>query len=254
MRMRVLVLGGTTEASALAGLLAHREDIDTMLSLAGRTVAPVRPPVPYRIGGFGGVAGLVQFLRDNTIDAVVDATHPFATQMSAHAVEACRESGTPLLVLGRPAWQAGTGDDWTEVDDAPAAARALGAEPRTVFLTVGRLSLPAFAAAPQHRYVIRSIDPPGGLDALPQHRLVLARGPFDLDAERALMREEGIEVVVTKNSGGAATGAKLAAARELGLPVVVIRRPASGGVREVHDPVAALAWLDDVMEAHRAPP
>ncbi|MFO1147323.1 MAG: cobalt-precorrin-6A reductase [Alsobacter sp.] len=254
MRMRVLVLGGTTEAATLAGLLAHREDIDTMLSLAGRTSAPVRPPVPYRIGGFGGVAGLVAFLRDNAIDALVDATHPFATQMSAHAVQACRESGTPLLVLGRPAWQAGAGDCWTEVANAAEAARALGTEPRTVFLTVGRLSLPAFVAAPQHRYVVRSIDRPEGLDALPSHRLVLARGPFDLAAERALMREEEVDVVVTKNSGGAATGAKLAAARELGLPVVVIRRPAASGAPEVHDPQAALAWLDTLLGAHRAPP
>jgi precorrin-6A/cobalt-precorrin-6A reductase len=254
MRMRVLVLGGTTEASALAALLAARDDIDSMVSLAGRTASPVRPPVPYRIGGFGGIEGLASFLRDHRIDAVVDATHPFATQMSAHAVAACQNCGLPLLVLGRPAWQAGEGDHWTEVEDADKAVGALGAQPRTVFLTVGRLSLPAFAAAPQHRYVVRSIDPPEGLDALPQHRLVMARGPFDLTAERALMREEGVEVVVTKNSGGAATGAKLAAARELGLPVVVIRRPASGGAPEVHDPRAALAWLDALGGAHRAPP
>jgi precorrin-6A/cobalt-precorrin-6A reductase len=241
--MRVLVLGGTTEAAALARLLAGRDDVDAMVSLAGRTQAPVRPPLPFRIGGFGGVAGLADFIRDNAIEAVVDATHPFAERIASNALSACSLTATPLLVLTRPAWQPQPGDDWEEAADAAEAARLIGAEPRRVFLTVGRLSLPAFADAPWHRYVIRSIDPPDGLDALPDHRLVLARGPFALEQERELIRAEGLQVLVTKNSGGGATAAKLVAAREAGLRVIMIRRPAGHGAEEVCTPEDALAWV-----------
>lgn len=252
--MRVLVLGGTTEASALAALLARRDDIDAMLSLAGRTAAPVRPAIPFRIGGFGGAAGLADYLHGAKVDAVVDATHPFARQMSENAARACASAAVPLLVLSRPAWAPGRGDRWTEVADAEAAADALGQKRRIVFLTVGRLSLPAFARAPHHRYIVRSIDPPERLDGLPDHRVVLARGPFDVAEECALMRQEGVEVLVTKNSGGEAAGAKLAAARQLGLPVVVIRRPPRPGAPEVYEPRAAIDWLDGLAGHHRAAP
>lgn len=241
--MRVLVLGGTTEASALATLLSAHDEIDAMLSLAGRTRAPARPPVPYRIGGFGGVAGLVDYLGAQAIDAVVDATHPFAEQISANALAACTQTGTPMLVLTRPAWEPQPGEVWQHADGADAAARLIGQAPRRVFLTVGRLSVPAFAAAPQHHYLVRSIDPPGGLDALPSHTLVLARGPFAIEDERALIRDHGIEVLVTKNSGGGATAAKLAAAREAGLGVIMIRRPPGSVAAEVHAPEDALAWI-----------
>jgi precorrin-6A/cobalt-precorrin-6A reductase len=252
--MRVLVLGGTTEASALSALIAERDDIDAMLSLAGRTSSPVRPSIPFRIGGFGGAEGLADYLRSARVEAVVDATHPFARRISENAARACAAAAVPLLVLSRPAWTAGPGDRWTDVADAAEAAGALGSVRRTVFLTVGRLGLPAFASAPQHRYVVRTIDPPDGLEALPDHRLVLARGPFDVAEECALMREEAVEVLVTKNSGGAATGAKLAAARELGLPVVVIRRPARPELAEVHEPREAIDWLDELAGGHRAAP
>jgi precorrin-6A/cobalt-precorrin-6A reductase len=249
--MRLLILGGTSEASALAAALARRSDLTAVLSLAGRTAAPEVPPIPHRIGGFGGIAGLSDYLAAERMDAVVDATHPFAAQMSRHAAEACRARGLPLAAFTRPPWHPGEGDNWIEVPDMSAAVTALGSAPRSVFLTVGRLSLPAFAEAPQHRYVIRTIDVPDGLDRLPNHRLIQARGPFDATAEEELMRREGAEVLVTKNSGGAATYGKMEAAGRLGLPVIVVQRPARPeDVPVLHDLYAVLDWI----EAHRPAP
>lgn len=238
----ILVLGGTTEAAALARLLAARPGIEAMLSLAGRTQNPAPPPIPHRIGGFGGVEGLSAFLREHQVKAMVDATHPFAEQISANAVAAALRTSVPLLALRRPAWRAEPGDNWTEVADAEAAAVALGARPRRVFLTTGRLELPAFLAAPQHFYLVRSVDAP---EELPPHaRLILARGPFAEEDELALMREEGIEVVVTKNSGGSATYGKVAAARHLGLPVILLKRPEVAEVETVATAEEALAWIE----------
>jgi precorrin-6A/cobalt-precorrin-6A reductase len=154
----ILILGGTTEAAALARLLAERPGIEAMISLAGRTRNPAAPPIAHRIGGFGGVEGLCSFLREREVTALIDATHPFAEQMSANAVEAAKLAGIALLALRRPAWRAEPGDRWTEVQDAEAAVAALGPEPRRVFLTTGRLELPAFLAAPQHFYLVRSVD------------------------------------------------------------------------------------------------
>jgi precorrin-6A/cobalt-precorrin-6A reductase len=248
--MRVLVLGGATEAAALARALADRTDIDAVLSLAGRTENPALPPIRWRIGGFGGVAGLEDYCGTERIDAVIDATHPFAAQMSRHAVAACRQLDLPLLVLTRPPWMPQAGDRWIEVDDMHAAVAALGSAPRSVFLTVGRLSLPAFAAAPQHRYVVRTIEVAGAGFDVPHKTLITAQGPFGVEDELALMRREGVEILVTKNSGGAATQAKLHAARDLGLTVVMVRRPAGDGVEEVHDVARALEWLD----VHRPAP
>jgi precorrin-6A/cobalt-precorrin-6A reductase len=249
--MRLLILGGTSEASALAAALARRSDLTAVLSLAGRTAAPEVPPIPYRIGGFGGIAGLSDYLAAERMDAVVDATHPFAAQMSRHAAEACRARGLPLAAFTRPPWHPGEGGNWMEVPDMAAAVAALGSAPRSVFLTVGRLSLPAFAEAPQHRYVIRTIDVPDGLDRLPNRRLIQARGPFDATAEEELMRRERVEVLVTKNSGGAATYGKMEAAGRLGLPVIVVQRPGRPeGVPVLHDLYAVLDWI----EAHRPAP
>ncbi len=245
--MRILILGGTSEASALARALATRSDIAATLSLAGRTQKPVAPPLPYRIGGFGGTAGLRQYLARETIEAVIDATHPFAAQMSAHAAAACEMTQVPLLAFSRPAWTRQAGDDWVEVEAIDAAVGALGEMPRTVFLTQGRLQLAAFGAAPQHSYVVRAIDPPEEIALLPKHKLILARGPFGLDEELALMRDENIEILVTKNSGGNATYAKIEAARRLGAKVVMLQRPSGQGVEETHDLERVLAWI----EAHR---
>lgn len=248
--MRVLILGGTTEATALAQRLSTRADIDAILSFAGRTERPVPPPIPFRIGGFGGVEALCEFLRTERIDAVVDATHPFAIRMSQNAREACARASVPLAMFSRPAWSCQDGDQWICVSNVEAAVRALGDAPRRVFLTHGRLHLAAFAQAPQHTYVVRTIDRPADIKALPKHRLILARGPFAKAEELRLMREEGIEIVVTKNSGGRSTYGKIEAARELNIPVVVIERPRD-------DSAAALFDIDDVLswiQAHRPSP
>lgn len=248
--MRILILGGTTQASALARALATRNDIRPILSLAGRTANPIAPPIPFRVGGFGGVDGLRAYLRANEIDALVDATHPFAVQMSRHAEEACRAEHIPSIAFTRPAWERRAGDDWISVADAHAAVAALGSAPLRVFLTQGRLELAAFAAAPQHAYLIRTIDPPEGVDILPRHRVILARGPFEFEDELTLMRSERVDMLVTKNSGGAATYPKIEAARQLGVRVIMIERPKSPDVEELHDLNKVLIWID----AHRCSP
>ncbi|MDJ1158839.1 cobalt-precorrin-6A reductase [Chelatococcus sp. SYSU_G07232] len=247
---RILVLGGTTEAGRLAAALAARREMAAILSLAGRTAEAAPSALPRRIGGFGGIEGLMRWLAAERITAVVDATHPFAARISVNAAAACAALGLPLARLTRPAWTPQPGDRWQEVADARAAALALGAAPRRVFLTVGRLTLDAFTVAPQHRYLVRTIDAPDPPPALPDLTLVTARPPFTAEAETALMREHAVEVLVTKNSGGAATAGKLAAARALGLPVVVIRRPEKPAADTFLTVEAVLAWL----EAHRPPP
>jgi precorrin-6A/cobalt-precorrin-6A reductase len=248
--MRVLILGGTSQASALARALAARSDIDATLSFAGVTQNPSAPPILFRVGGFGGAEGLRAYLEDARIDGVIDATHPYAERISANAVRACSEARVPLAILTRPAWEQRAGDRWIEVEDVGAAARALGDAPRRVFLTHGRLGLAAFAEAPRHFYLVRTIEPPPDIGRLPRHRLLLARGPFALEDEQNLMRAERIDMLVTKNSGGEATYAKIEAARALGLTVVMIRRPATASAGELTDSAAALAWLD----AHRPAP
>lgn len=248
--MRVLILGGTTEANALARRIANRADVQPVLSLAGRTKNPAPPPIPFRVGGFGGIEGLKTYLTSQQIDAVIDATHPFAAQMSRHAITACRDLGLPIAALTRPPWQPQPGDRWTNVADMPAAAAALGDNPRKVFLTVGALQLAEFADASHHHYVVRTIDPPAAIGRLPSHRLILARGPFSLDDELALMRAEHIDTLVTKNSGGTATAAKLAAARILNIEVIIVDRPASEACPAFGTPDEILDWLD----THRPAP
>jgi precorrin-6A/cobalt-precorrin-6A reductase len=248
--MRLLILGGTTEASALARSISERRDLDPILSFAGRTRGPVAPPIPFRIGGFGGIEGLKDYLAQRDMNAVLDATHPFAVQMSRHAVAACRDLGLPLAQFSRPEWRSQHGDRWLGVPDMASAAHALGFAGRRIFLTVGRLGLAEFAAAPQHHYIIRTIDPSDAIAALPSHRLLRARGPFTVADEIDLMRREQVEVLVTKNSGGAATEPKLAAARALGIEVVMIERPPAETATTFYVLEAALAWIED----HRPPP
>ncbi len=240
---RLLILGGTTEATALARALAVNEAFAPILSLAGRTRAPLASPVPVRVGGFGGAEGLARYLADERVDRLIDATHPFAARISANAALAADRAGVPILAIRRPAWEAGEGDRWIEVADMAGAAAALGATPKTVFLTIGRQEVSTFATAPHHAYVVRTIEPLD--DALPVPRLtaIAARGPFDAEAEVALMREAGIEVVVSKNAGGDATQGKILAARRLGMPVVMVRRPVKPEVPSVPDTEGALAWL-----------
>jgi precorrin-6A/cobalt-precorrin-6A reductase len=225
MAMRVLVLGGSAEASELAACLATEPAFNPTLSLAGRTRHPITPPIPYRIGGFGGSEGLAAYLMKEKVDFLVDATHPFAEQISANAVIAARQTGTPLIVFTRSPWTPQEGDRWTECADFSAAAKALGTTPLRVLLTIGRLQLGAFESAPQHDYVIRTIDPPELLPNLPRKSFLFARGPFTLADEIRLMVEEKIDVLVSKNSGGDAARAKLDAARALNLKVILVRRP-----------------------------
>lgn len=248
--MRVLILGGTGEARALATRIGGDARLDVLLSLAGRTAAPARLPVPTRTGGFGGAEGLAQFLTEGRFDALVDATHPFAAQISAHAVAAARESGVPLGTLVRPPWIEKPGDRWIDVADMAAAAEALGTAPRRVFLTVGRLELGAFAAAPQHTYIARTIDPPRDVALPPDLTLVQARPPFDAEAEARFIAEQRIDVLVSKNSGSAETYGKIAAARQLGLPVVMVARPAKPAGLVLHGPEAAALWLEDLAARH----
>ncbi|QUJ76336.1 cobalt-precorrin-6A reductase [Sulfitobacter albidus] len=222
--MRVLLLGGTTEASALARAL-HSAGIDTVFSYAGRTKAPVAQPVTTRVGGFGGADGLREYITAKQITNVVDATHPFAARMSWNAHAACAAVDVPLVRFERPAWSPVDGDDWQNVSDLNAACAALPQSPARVFLAIGRMHLHAFAAAPQHRYLLRLVDPPDGALPLPQTDLIIARGPFDLAGDTALMRVHGITHVVAKNAGGTGARAKIDAARAVGAKVIMVDRP-----------------------------
>jgi precorrin-6A/cobalt-precorrin-6A reductase len=240
--MRVLLLGGTTEAGTLARALAGA-GVAAVYSYAGRTDAPLAQPLPVRVGGFGGVDGLRAYLAAEAISHVVDATHPFAAQMSRHAVLACASADLPLIALERAPWTPGPGDRWTAVPDVAGAVEALGRPPRRVFLAIGRQALDAFAAAPQHRYLLRLVDPPAGPLPLPQADAVIARGPFTEAGDRALMQAHGIDIVVAKNAGGDGAAAKLAAARALGLPVVMIDRPVLPDRPVARDVAGVMAWL-----------
>lgn len=239
----VLLLGGTTEASALARLLAA-QGIAVTLSYAGRTENPREQPVPVRVGGFGGVAGLATYLRDHTITHLVDATHPFAATMSAHAVEAAKLAGVHHIALTRPPWEPAPDDRWTRVADIEGAVAALAGPTRRVMLALGRMHVEAFVAQPQHHYLLRFVDAPRLPPALSRHGLIVDRGPFTPDGDRALMQAHAIDLVVCKNAGGRGAEAKLIAARELGLPVLMIDRPSTPGRTEVYHPEDVLAWLD----------
>ncbi|WP_149263182.1 cobalt-precorrin-6A reductase [Actinomadura sp. K4S16] len=240
---RVLILGGTAEARALAARLTgpRQDGVHVVSSLAGRVSDPRLPAGEVHIGGFGGAEGLAAWLREHRIDRLVDATHPFAERMSASAAHASRLTGVPLLALRRPGWDEEDGDDWRRVPSLPDAAAALPAGARA-FLTTGRRSLPVFAARTDAWFLARSVDPPE--PPVPSNvHVLLARGPYTVDGERALIREHRLDVLVTKDSGGAMTRAKLTAAREAGLPVVMVDRPAlPAGVRSTADAAAAAAW------------
>ncbi|MFF2363005.1 cobalt-precorrin-6A reductase [Streptomyces sp. NPDC058122] len=244
--MHVLILGGTTEARRLAENLAagRREDLRVTSSLAGRVGAPRLPPGEVRIGGFGGAEGLARWLGEQAVDAVVDATHPFAETISSNAASAAATTGVPLLALRRPGWVPGPGDVWHEAGSLEEAAGLLPSLGRRVFLTTGRLGLASFAVLEDLWFLARSVDAPQA-PAPARIEVLLDRGPFTLQGERELLRRHAIDVLVTKDSGGEATAPKLTAAREAGLPVVVIRRPpVPTGIPVVPDPEAAAAWLD----------
>ncbi len=241
---KLLILGGTTEASALAAWLVDRLEFDAMLSFAGTTRAPRPPPIPYRVGGFGGARGLAMFLREGGYRLMIDATHPFAAQMKRNAAEAAHLAGIDLLAMRRPGWQQMAGDAWLRVPDMAQAAQELGATPRRVLLTIGQKDLAAFQQAPWHHYIVRSVDPPEPASLPPDCEVIAARGPFQLEDELALLRTSRISVLVTKNSGGTATAAKLEAARLCSVAVIMIDRPEPlDGVESVEDVAAAQAWM-----------
>lgn len=241
--MTVLLLGGTGEARELAGRLTEA-GVPVITSLAGAVSPRALPPGEVRIGGFGGVAGLADYLREHRIARVVDATHPFADRISSHAATACQQLGTPLLRLSRPSWRARPDSwGWHWVADLAAARRAAEGLGRRVFLSVGRQSAAEFTGWRERYVLLRVVEPPE--IPVPDSWEVLAvRGPFDLAAERVLLLDRRIDVLVTKDSGGAHTAAKLDAAAELGIPVVIVARPADPpGVPTVDSVDAVLAWL-----------
>ena len=245
----VLVLGGTGEARALAaGLVA--ENIPVISSLAGRVAEPRLPVGAVRIGGFGGAAGLRTWLRDNAIRVVVDATHPFASGISANAAAATHDLALPLVRLCRASWSPGDGDTWVRVPDIHSAARHLDGRQARVFLTTGRQDVDAFAENTSAWFLIRVVDPPQ--TAMPMHHTVIrSRGPYRLSDETALMREHGIDVLVTKNSGGDMTRAKLDAARTLGIEVVMVDRPSEPATRAVEDAEVAVGLVCDLLAGQR---
>ncbi|MGW3018139.1 cobalt-precorrin-6A reductase [Streptomyces longwoodensis] len=243
MSPHVLILGGTTEARELAAVLAARPGVRVTTSLAGRVSRPGALDGEVRTGGFGGAGGLAAWIRDEDVAAVVDATHPFAAGITANAARAAADTGRPLVVLRRPGWSPGPGDRWHDVPSLEAAAALLPSLGRRAFLTTGRLGLATFAHVTDVHFVVRSVEPPEP-PLPPDTRLVLARGPFTFDDELALLRTHRVDMLVTKDSGGAATSPKLTAARTLGLPVVVVRRPAlPDGVTAVPDVAGALDRL-----------
>jgi precorrin-6A/cobalt-precorrin-6A reductase len=247
---RILILGGTMEARQLAERLAKRADLEIVMSLAGRTKAPAPQPVPVRSGGFGGAAGLAEYLRQQRVDALIDATHPYANIISANATIAARQTGVPLIALRRPPWCAIAGDRWSEASDVADAVRRLAEQPRRVFVTLGRSELAPLTKAPQHFYLIRSVD---SVELpLPQVSYLVERGPFREADEHALIRAHAIDAVIAKNSGGTASYGKIAAARALGVEVIMLRRPRppDGPAVETIDEI--IAWLDHAIASAAA--
>lgn len=241
--MHILLLGGTTEASLLATKLADA-GLTAVFSYAGRTDAPAAQPLPTRIGGFGGVPGLVDYLICENITHVVDATHPFAAQMSRNAITACAALQLPLIALERSAWVPLPMDHWTIVADTVAAVAALPDASARVFLAIGKQTLGDFAIRPQHHYLLRLVDPPQDPLPLPNTTVILARGPFTEAGDRALLQTHQITHVVAKNAGGKGAQAKLAAARALQLPVIMIDRPVLPPRQIARTVAAVMDWLD----------
>ncbi|MDA9430618.1 cobalt-precorrin-6A reductase [Bradyrhizobium sp. CCBAU 51627] len=239
--MRALILGGTADANLLAAEIA-RAGIDAVYSYGGRTRAPADQPLPTRIGGFGGVSGLAETIRREGITHVIDATHPFAAEMSRHAIEACAETGTPLIALERAPWSRAPGDTWIDVADVDAAVAALPEAPANVFLGIGRQHIAPFASKPQHAYTLRFVDPPEA--PLPfAADVIVSRGPFTLDGELQMMRERDTNWIVARNSGGDGARAKIDAAHLLGLPVIMISRPQLPERPRVESVAEVMQWL-----------
>jgi precorrin-6A/cobalt-precorrin-6A reductase len=241
---KILILGGTSEASALASAVAKR-GLPAIFSYAGRVATPKPQSLPTRIGGFGGVNGLATFLAQERITHIVDATHPFAAQMSSNVLAAAAQCGVKAVALTRPAWQPVTGDQWQSVASIDEAVSTLAGQPQRVLLAIGRMHLAAFAGQPQHHYVLRLVDRPTNALPLKDVSTVIDRGPFTLEGDLALLENQRIQRIVCKNSGGDGAASKLTAARRLGLPVVMIERPALPPRQELHRIDDVISWLGD---------
>lgn len=241
--LRILLLGGTTEATALAERLARADTIKATLSLAGRTTSPAQSALPTRVGGFGGAEGLAAHLQREKIDLLIDATHPFAARISANAAIACKAIGIPLLAIERSPWTPVEGDNWLEHDSIDAAIAALPDEPQDVFSGLGRQAIDALRRAPHHRYLIRAVDPVELPCDLRQAELITARGPFRTGEDARLFADYNIRYVLAKNAGGAATYSKIEAARQLGITVHMVRRPALPTRATVASVDAAMNWI-----------
>jgi len=247
-KKRLLILGGTSDAAELAAKAAAIAKIEVITSLAGRT-RQRQPPTPIntvRIGGFGGEAGLIAYLREHKINILIDATHPFAAQMSFNAAAATAKCQLPHLMLVRPAWQQVQGDSWIEVKNQEAAAKALPKQAQRVFLSIGRQELAAFAHLNSLWFLMRMIEPPAPNALVPNGKLLLESGPFTLENEQKLLIEHQIDIIVSKNSGGDATYSKIVAARKLKIPVVMVQRPPTPAVEQVADVENAIAWLNQL--------
>lgn len=245
MAATVLVLGGTGEARAIAAALHAEPGVRVISTLAGRIADPRLPAGEVRVGGFGGPDGLAAYIEAEAVGAVIDATHPFAERMSWSAFAACAATGTRLLRLERPPFDRDPAIDWREVDSLGEAAALLPAAGRRVFLTTGRQGLAAFAPVSGAFFLIRCVQAPDPAALPPDHAVVLDRGPFTLAGELALIDRHGLDVLITKDSGGEMTQAKLAAARERGLPVIVVARPSRPGAQTVQSVGEVLAWLGE---------
>jgi precorrin-6A/cobalt-precorrin-6A reductase len=266
----ILILGGTSEASKLVDLLTCHPEIKAILSLAGRTKNPVLPEIipacteglgkekelfPHRIGGFGGAKGLAAYIKEQKITTLICATHPFARKMPFNAQEAAKLTGTPLLYLLRPAWKREPGDNWIEMESHKKAVEYLNnaqilktdARNLNIFLTVGRLEIGEYAAASRHHYIIRSIDEIRE-KLLKNAVYITARPPFSVEDEEILLKEHKIDYIISKNSGGKATEAKIIAARNLSIPIIMINRPLRPEGLHVEKAEEAMEWLQELYK------
>ena len=246
--LRVLILGGTGDTAELSVKINNITEIEAIASLAGRTREPVVPVGNIRVGGFGGATGLVEYLQNQKIDVLIDATHPFANHISWNAAAAATKVGIPRLLVNRPPWEKEPGDIWIEVENNTEAAavlenQVLGNEAQRVFLTIGRQEISVFSCLQEMWFLMRMIDPPAADVVIPTGLMLLDRGPFTLEDEREILTKYNIDTIVSKNSGGNATYPKIIAAREMGIKVVMVKRPALPPGEQVADVESAVKWL-----------
>ncbi len=245
MQKNLLILGGTTEATTLAQIIS-KTNINARLSYAGRVSRLRSSPIKKRVGGFGGIPGLVDYLKSEQITHVVDATHPFAVQMSKNAIAACSMASIPLVALTRPPWQKKQGDKWINVPNIEAAVQYLNQPKKRVLLAIGRQNLSLFHAQPHHNYILRLVDPPEEPLKFPNHSIILSKGPFTVKNDLALFKEHKIELVLAKNSGGDGAYSKIEVARILGLPVIMVDRPKIPSRKEIFHADSALSWINQI--------